>query len=474
MENQKQIVETWVKLERCLNEFDIEQAKKTNRPMSSAPQTKFQIKRPGSSMQKIVRRPQTSQPFRPQTAQNRPMTAASIAQSRLMDQVINGLPMEQIKDLYIARCKDTQVDLLESQSNFFVGKFKVACVDRTFDLTEHNIGPITAKVIDQVLLDNPNFLKLELGKNNLADEGVIPIAHLLANNKHIIHADLSSNNITDEGVKILSEALMQNNTLISLSLKSYEGLNRNKVGGKGCVHLKKLLLKTKTLMYLNMSATQIGLVGLKTLCEGLRSNCSLLHLDISNNYLGPNLSKFLSGTLSASCLEELNLANNKLTDVGMANLAPLFGKLNTNSIRKLNLTNNSISSAGLAKLFEALYDNKTIQDLILDHNNFVGSGVFYYLNTLLLETQSLRVLSFEKCDIEKYIAEEIKAGLTRNATLTHLILRNNSLYDEGCEHLCDALHDNTRLKLLDISDNKLREKSGAAIGNMLKKNRYLE
>ena len=51
-ENRKQIVDTWVKLERCLDDFDAEAMVRKNRPMSSFPApNKFQIssKRPDSS-----------------------------------------------------------------------------------------------------------------------------------------------------------------------------------------------------------------------------------------------------------------------------------------------------------------------------------------------------------------------------------------------------------------------------------------
>jgi hypothetical protein len=51
-ENRKQIVDTWVKLEKCLDEFDAEVMVRKNRPMSSVPApNKFQIsrKRPDSS-----------------------------------------------------------------------------------------------------------------------------------------------------------------------------------------------------------------------------------------------------------------------------------------------------------------------------------------------------------------------------------------------------------------------------------------
>lgn len=112
-------------------------------------------------------------------------------------------------------------------------------------MTEHNIGVISARLIAQTLATNDEFIRLELGKNNLTDQGLDAICQLLQVNKNIIHLDVASNNLTEEGARLLSEYLISNNTLISLCLKSFEGLNRNKIGAKGCAYLKKYLTKTK-------------------------------------------------------------------------------------------------------------------------------------------------------------------------------------------------------------------------------------
>ena len=107
------------------------------------------------------------------------------------------------------------------------------------------MGQISAELIRELLKYDEEFIKLEFGKNNLMDEGVLVLSELLATNKNLIHLDISSNNITEKGVKYLTDVLVSNKTLVSLSLKSFEGLNRNKIGQKGCEHLKKLLTKTK-------------------------------------------------------------------------------------------------------------------------------------------------------------------------------------------------------------------------------------
>ena len=126
---QQRIVDTWVKLEKCLNDFDVDMAKKSNRPMSSAPApNRFQISR---------KRPDSSQkmggagifPIRPMTTNGerrtkRPISSMShmaspnsagrgksaLAQSMNFNKIINSLPLDKVIALYEARCQDTQVE----------------------------------------------------------------------------------------------------------------------------------------------------------------------------------------------------------------------------------------------------------------------------------------------------------------------------------------------------------------------------
>jgi hypothetical protein len=79
---------------------------------------------------------------------------------------------------------------------------------------------------------------------------------------------LSSNDIGEEGAVAIFQVLYHNNTLISLNLKSYEGLNRNKLSPKGVAILADVLKQNRTLQFLNLAATQIGLLGLESICEG--------------------------------------------------------------------------------------------------------------------------------------------------------------------------------------------------------------
>lgn len=128
---------------------------------------------------------------------------------------------------------------------------------------------------------------------------------------------------------------------------------------------------------------------------------------------------------------------------------------------------------GLDKFVQELRDNAVIEELVLDNNNFSGKHVAC-LASLFSDTYSLRKFSAEKCEMDEFAGESIKNGLARNNTLTEIYLRGNSLYDAGCAFICEALASNNCLKKIELSENRFREKSGLAIGAMLKANSTLE
>ena len=82
-----------------------------------------------------------------------------------------------------------------------------------------------------------------------------------------------------------------------------------------------------------MSSLQINLIGFKHIAEGLRNNNTLLSLDISNNYLGPQVAKHLLYCIPLCSLEILNLSKSKLGDAGIKNISSLFSPINENKIR---------------------------------------------------------------------------------------------------------------------------------------------
>lgn len=433
-----------------------------------------------SSIKNLLSAKAHSRPhFRPGTANPRltsqnpmefisSMSMADFQRLRKETETIHSLKVDDILDIYTAKCKDNEVEYIPSQALKFLEKFKLGSKLKKFELRELNLGLEAAKVIYKILAKNEHFIKLEFEKNSFSDLGAIILADALRTSQSIIHVNMCSNDIGPEGAQALFGCLLENNTIISLDLSSKEGLNRNRLGTQGVESLEWILQKNKTLQFLNLGSTSIGLTGLECILAGLENNSTLITLDIANNELGPQSSSLIANTLYTTQLLELNLSNNKLTDAGIDKLAAMFRISTKNTIlEKIDLSNNQITSLGVAKLFDALQKNPYLKRLVLSNNRFSGRG-FNNITYLLWENATLTHLELRNCDIESEGGEALANGLSKNEGLQYLMLSNNNLKDDGCKSIAGALVDNKKIKCLDLSKCRLRDGGGVPLAQIAK------
>ena len=424
-----QLVNTWLKLQKALqsdgsqdinanpNEFFQNPLFFQNRPRTAASQP-IQTYNPNvrptsaknpifstiSSIKNLLSAKAHSRPhFRPGTANPRltsqnpmefisTMSMADFQRLRKETETIHSLKVDDILDIYTAKCKDNEVEYIPSQALKFLEKFKLSSKLKRFDLRELNLGLESAKVIYKILAKNDHFIKLEFEKNGFSDLGTIILADALRTSQTIIHVNLCSNDIGPEWAQAIFGCLLENNTIISLDLSSKEGLNRNRLGTQGVESLEWILQKNKTLQFLNLGSTAIGLTGLECILAGLENNNTLINLDLANNELGPQSTNLIANTLYTTQLLELNLSNNKLTDVGIDKLAAMFRISTKNTIlEKINLSNNLITSLG---------KNPYLKRLVLSNNRFSGRG-FNNITYLLWENSTLTHLELRNCDRKK-------------------------------------------------------------------------
>jgi hypothetical protein len=102
---------------------------------------------------------------------------------------------------------------------------------------------------------------LNLGQNNIGDEGVKALAECLKTNKTVTSLDLEWNKIKDEGVKILAECLKTNKTVTILNLRY------NQIGDEGVKALAECLKTNKTVTSLNLESNEIKYEGAKAFGE---------------------------------------------------------------------------------------------------------------------------------------------------------------------------------------------------------------
>ena len=135
------------------------------------------------------------------------------------------------------------------------------------DLSEKQLSDDDMEiVVAQILLRN-QCKKLILKKNMITEKGAFKLAQGLKTNTSLENLDLGKNNIQDQGVQYLVEALITSNkTLTKLHLQS------NGITEVGAGYLADMLTCNPAIRRLGLDYNYIGDGGTRLLSDALRSN----------------------------------------------------------------------------------------------------------------------------------------------------------------------------------------------------------
>lgn len=388
---------------------------------------------------------------------------------------IEGIGTNDVRNIYQAKCNDLNIPVLFDQEMRFVVVCEKSFKNRTLDLGDNGIGPLTAQLLGSIIKHNQNYSRLLLGKNALGDRGVKLLGNALLKNSSIVHVDISSNDINSDGAKYFLKSLINHPSIVSINMSSSEGLRRNRVGPTGAVPLKSLLQKNLSLSFLNLSRTALGPEGCNYIIDGLLNNKSLLSLDISNNSFNPKNIESLCSSIVTSKLIELNLSGNNLGASGCDYLQTMLcGGLGIACfIRKLDISFNEINCKGVAKLASGLKNNSGIKILNLEGNPLCGQSSTS-LHVLIATNIAIEELNLNACQLGDEGVGKLNDALESNKTLKSLLLSNNQIDDEGAEIIAQGIVKNYALKYLDLGDNRIRRKGGISLANALRMNMTLK
>lgn len=142
----------------------------------------------------------------------------------------------------------------------------------------------------------------------------------------------------------------------------------------------------------------------------------------------------------------------------------------------LLLNDNSITSKGATIIANALYNNTTLEELNLWNNQVSDLGAFSLSKILSVSNSSLRSIGLGQNGISDEGAQHLAEMLKTNRTITRLWLFHNEIGDRGVQGLADVLaHENKSLQWLDLRLNKsVTDSSFDSIANMLKSNQSLK
>ena len=291
--------------------------------------------------------------------------SGSVVQSKLGEIGFNGV---DFSDVHLTSANSTAVVR-------FIGRVQQIS---HINLSVNNIDSLGCVEIVKLFGDeNCQLSGLNLGQNNIGDEGVKQLSNAIVNSQ-LRRLNISANNVTDEGVQQLS------NVLLKSQLSSLD-LNSNDITDEGVKHLSNVL-EDSQLSGLNLMAINITDEGVQQLSNVLvKSQLSILNLRF--NDIGDEGVKHLSNVLEDSQLSMLCLGYNNITDEGVKQLTNV---LEDSQLRMLDLQSNNITDEGVKQLSNVLEDSQ-LSMLHLMNNNITDEGV-KQLRNVLVNNQKLRSL----------------------------------------------------------------------------------
>ena len=354
------------------------------------------------------------------------------------------VPNLNVENLTDQTAEHFAVGLAESQS---VQALKLS---HGFRGNKNNIGSTGAVSIFRSLEHNTSLEELDLSGNSQLAEGDsdavgCAIERMLNVNRTLKVLDLSDCNITDPIVKHILTGLNKNTSLVTLDMGS------PKLSGSCALSLLQQMSTHSTL-------STVGEVNVLGVGRVKMDRASLQYV--------------VGDTIPKSCVEfrALNNSGMKVSNLNVQDL--------TDQTAELNLKQCNISSTGAVSIFRSLEHNTSLKELDLSKNSQLAEGdseaVGCAIEKMLKVNRTLKILNMCNCKLDTTVVTHTAVGLAHNASLAELnVERNSSIISEGWVLIFKALHNNTSLKKLHISGNKLGMEGSHALAEMLSCNKSL-
>ena len=229
---------------------------------------------------------------------------------------------------------------------------------RTLDISSCSISDEGTESLARALAVNKSLQELNIGFNEIGDNGIAHIAIVLKTNTTMRMLDISGCSISDEGAESLVAA---NKSLQELNI------GFNEIGNNGIAHIATALKTNTTMRTLDISSCSISDEGAESLARALAVNRSLQELNISSDddefmsyheCIGSQFSEYAKSSAKRSVKRQ----DSRIGENGIAHIATA---LQTNAtMRTLDIGGCDLSEKGVESLAAVLV-NTSIETLVL-------------------------------------------------------------------------------------------------------------
>ncbi|XP_045073692.1 ribonuclease inhibitor-like isoform X4 [Coregonus clupeaformis] len=329
---------------------------------------------------------------------------------------------------------------------------------------EKNLTPAQCSAMAYVLLMSEEVLdKLDVREYNTSDEGRERLVPAVRCCRKAILADCR---LTTSCCETVASALqLPDSQLRELDLS-----------GNALLDLKSLSVGLRSpncrLESLNLSHINMGRSGpelLKAVLMGAHSQPLVLRLTSCD--LKDDVCETVASALQAagSCLTELDLSYNKLTDTGVKQISSGLMSPHCN-LKILRLTGCGVTEESCGSLSSAIAVSQ-LEELRLGCNKLGDSGVKLLSAGLMDPHCQIQTLGLRECNLSRRSCVSLAPVLWSYSVLRELDLRDNSLWYSGMRLLSAGLRNpNCALQTLRLSGCLVTEKGCTFLASALESN----
>uniref|UniRef100_H0V413 NLR family pyrin domain containing 14 n=1 Tax=Cavia porcellus TaxID=10141 RepID=H0V413_CAVPO len=305
------------------------------------------------------------------------------------------------------------------------------------DLCNSNLDGLIMKTFCQELRHPNCKLQKLLLKFVAFPDDYQDIFSFLTYKQTLMHLDLKGSYITDNGVKSLCEALKHPECKLQ-----HLGLESCSLTATCCADIAKALVKSQSLVFLNLSSNNLLDDGMMMLCEALgHPECYLQRLVLQNcGFTEVSCEDLSLVLLRNKRLTHLCLADNSVGDSGVKFLSTALAYSEC-TLQSLVLRRCHFTTISIEYLSTSLLCNESLIHLDLGSNSLHDDGLNFVCNVLQKPTCNLQELELMGCVLSTECCPDLVSAILNSPNLLSLDLGYNDLQDEGVKILCEALRD---------------------------------
>lgn len=137
------------------------------------------------------------------------------------------------------------------------------------------------------------------------------------------------------------------------------------------------------------------------------------------------------------------------------------------NLKKISIAKCSLNLEAISKILEAFENNTGLEAVNLANNNITEKSADNLASLLASDTSRLKYLNLA----DNYLTDECLQKLEISRHLRALVLRNNSIKNEGAQQILHMLHHNENLRRVDLTKNMVSIKYLIEISKLLEKKR---